>query len=101
MITGMARADDDSVEVTVTPGGGLADLRLTERALRDGPAALADTVLAAVALATTRANRAARRTLAPGDPGTGLDAIGIVDDPAVDQAEDMTTTTTTPAWTSL
>lgn len=82
MITGTARDHDDAIEVTVLPGGGLRDLRLTEQALRSGPAALADAVLAAVHVATIRANRAARLVVAH-ESGADLDALGIVDDPAV------------------
>jgi hypothetical protein len=97
MITGTARDHDDTIEVTVTPGGGLRDLRLTDDALRYGTVAFADAVLAAVHVATVRANRTARQ--AADDP-TDLDALGLTDDPAVSPAEYPTRIRTT-SWTSL
>lgn len=97
MITGTARDHDDAIEVTVTPGGGLCDLRLTDEALRYGTVAFADAVLAAVHVATVRANRAARRAA---EDETDLDALGLADDPTV-SADEYPTRIRTTRWTSL
>lgn len=69
------------VTVTVHPGGALAALTLSRAALSQDPAALASTVLEAVATATAAADRHTRKALALA--GADLSVLGPVEEPDV------------------
>jgi DNA-binding protein YbaB len=51
------------VQVEVCPGGGLAGLTLTQQAVDQGAATLADTVVEAIAQATAQANQRTKHAL--------------------------------------
>lgn len=94
MITAAARGADGAVRVTVGPGGGLHDLTLSESALQLDPNALADAVLAAVNLATARADQRLRSTM---DTQLGAHAepvlagLGLAVEPGLAEAAEDTT----------
>jgi hypothetical protein len=84
MIT--ASANRGTVSVEVFPGGALAALTLTDRALALGPHALAADILDAVAEATALANQRTKHALGDGVTGLGLDT-----DPALVERVEATT----------
>jgi DNA-binding protein YbaB len=83
-ILGTARKAGITVEVH--PGGALSSLTLTDHALAAGTRALAESILAAVAEATTHANQRTRHTF-----GDALTVLGVpVDHDLVEVVESTT-----------
>jgi DNA-binding protein YbaB len=81
-MTGVARAADGSVRLTVAPGGALRALEIRPAALDLGARHLADTILALAKVATAQANQRAGQLL--GDlPTVSLAALGCTVDPAL------------------
>jgi len=64
-VTGQASSGDGGVQVTVRPGGLLAEVVLTPGALRVGAEALAAQITALAGLATRRAGATMHATLSP------------------------------------
>ena len=86
-ITGSARTRDVAVEVH--PGGALATLSITDRALREGGPALAATLLNLVRLATAEADQRTRHSL--GLDGKAATTLGLTTDTELTEAVETTT----------
>lgn len=65
------------VTVEVCPGGALAGLTLSRAAVDQGASALADTVVAAIGLATAQANQRTRHALRDALAGVDPSVLGL------------------------
>lgn len=65
------------VTAEVCPGGGLAGLTLTQQAVDQGAAALADTVVEAIAQATAQANQRTKHVLREVLTGVDPTVLGL------------------------
>ncbi|MDQ3403100.1 MAG: YbaB/EbfC family DNA-binding protein [Actinomycetota bacterium] len=94
-VTGTAYAHRGAIRIEVHPGGALADLELTEAALRLGGTDLATTLLDAIDEATAVANQRTRHALESTLRGVDLAHVGLDQDPALTERAEATTP---PTW---
>ncbi len=76
------------VTAEVCPGGALAGLTLSQQAVDQGPTALAETVVEAIAMATAQANQRTRHALRSALAGVDPATLGLTQsDIRTEQAE--------------
>ena len=76
------------VTAEVCPGGALAGLSLTQAAVDQGAAALACTVVEAIAMATAQANQRTRHALREALAGVDVSVLGLTQSESLtEQAE--------------